>query len=302
MAFGRLLREGNAEFNGKKATAKVLVVSDFEHKCFNINFELIVGLVDQIKNLLGADGVKTAKEILEWLGLLGIGVGASKGGHMTYLRYLEWRRGREVVEEKTESDKTGMVRVTIVGDGNSVNVHPSILNLSRNPKALRATRETFLPLGGNGFDTMRVAGQADVVPDEFTADKIDNIVASCNAGIEDSEELPDPEVEETSAWLSVYSPVYDLKADSWRFRLGREIIYADISGTNIAAEAMKRGGALSEDSYLVRLEITTNFDEQGAPGTPSYRILDVSKFVPGRPAVQQSLIDPRNISGDGTGN
>jgi hypothetical protein len=68
LAFGKLIREANTEFNGKKSTAKVLVVSDFEHKCFNINFEVVLGLYEQAKTLLGIEGVKTAKEVLEWLG------------------------------------------------------------------------------------------------------------------------------------------------------------------------------------------------------------------------------------------
>jgi hypothetical protein len=34
-AIGKLIREANSEFNGKRSTAKVLVVSDFEQKCFN---------------------------------------------------------------------------------------------------------------------------------------------------------------------------------------------------------------------------------------------------------------------------
>ncbi len=37
-AFGKLIREANAQLNGKKATVRVFVVSDFEHRCFNINF------------------------------------------------------------------------------------------------------------------------------------------------------------------------------------------------------------------------------------------------------------------------
>ncbi len=38
VAFGKLIREANFQINGKKTTVKVLVQSDFEHKCFNINF------------------------------------------------------------------------------------------------------------------------------------------------------------------------------------------------------------------------------------------------------------------------
>ena len=42
LAFGKLIREANRQTNGTSTTAKVLVVSDFEHKCFNINFEVVL--------------------------------------------------------------------------------------------------------------------------------------------------------------------------------------------------------------------------------------------------------------------
>jgi hypothetical protein len=75
LAFGRLIREANAEFNGKRSTAKVLVVSDFEHKCFNINFEVVLSLLEQIKTLLSYEPVKIAKDVPESLGLLGVPTG-----------------------------------------------------------------------------------------------------------------------------------------------------------------------------------------------------------------------------------
>ena len=295
MAFGRLLREANAEFNGKKASAKILVVSDFEHKCFNINFELIVSLTDQIKQLLGMENVKTAKEILEWIGILkGPLLTASAGAlvPVTYLRYLKWKKGREVTEEYSDVDKSGMVKVSIKGDNNSVTVHPVVLALSKNPKALRATRDAFLPLGHDGFDTMRVADRDDEVMETFSPTEVNDIAASCARGIDESKEAGEPDVEVTPAWLSVYSPVYDLTASNWRFRLGREAIYADITETTIAQDALKRGGALSEDAYQVMLEVTTPFDAQGKEQKPTYKIKQVIRFVPGRTVSQPDLFKP----------
>ncbi len=64
LAFGKLIREANAEFNGKRATAKVMVVSDFERKCFNINFEVILSIYEQVRTLLGSEEAKTAKDVL----------------------------------------------------------------------------------------------------------------------------------------------------------------------------------------------------------------------------------------------
>ncbi|RDV04075.1 hypothetical protein DXH78_05425 [Undibacter mobilis] len=285
LAFGRLLREANSEFNGKKSTAKVLVVSDFEHKCFNINFELVVGLYEQVKQLLATEQMQSAKNVLEWVGIVAGPPVAVTG---TYLGYLKWRRGRKIesVKPLIDTDKTGMVEVRIQGDGNAVHIHQHIHKLSENPKALRATRDAFLPLGHDGFDTVQLK-EGETVIDEIKEDDVEHIVASCNIGLEEAKEI-EPEIEVTPAWLSVYSPVYDERAPSWRFRLGKEIIYADISETSIAHEALQRGGAMVEDAYQVSLQITTEVDANGKKSEPSYKVLEVVRFVAAAPTPKQS--------------
>lgn len=291
LAFGRLLREANREFNGQKATAKVLVVSDFEHKCFNINFELVVSLFEQIKQLIGTEQAKSAKDILEWVGILG----GPPGVVLSYLAYLRYKRGRKVesVTSLTDTDKSGIVQVKFEGDGNTVHIHQHVHQLSENPTALRSTKDAFLPLGHDGFDAVELKQDGEVVElIDWVAVKA--IVASCNEGIKESKET-EPEVEVTPAWLSVYSPVYDLQAPRWRFRMGKEVIYADITATDIAAQAIQRGGALVDDTYQVRLEITTEIDASGKKKEPTYKILEVTRFIPAAPPPRQgSIFDPNH--------
>lgn len=121
-------------------------------------------------------------------------------------------------------------------------------------------------------------------------------VRSCNVGIEESKEVAniDPEVEETPAWLSVYSPVYDASATNWRFRLGKDIIYADISETDIAKQALSRGAVNVEDAYQVRLQITTEFDEKGEKEDPTYKVLEVVRFIEAGPTPRQSSLFDRS--------
>ncbi len=278
MAFGKLIRECNAEVNGKKSTAKVLVVSDFEHKCFNINFEVVVACWEQIKTLLGDDNIATAKKILEIIGMLKGPVAGSAATGISYLAYMKWKNGRRVIKaEQTDKTEAGVVKVHVEGDNSPVTIHNHVYNLSNNPKALKATQDAFTPIGQDGFDTVEVREQGKVV-EEITPDETQAILSSCRTGIEEVKENV-PDVELTTAWLSVYSPVYDATADKWRFRLGQETVYVDISETNIAKNALARGGALVDDSYQVKLEITTPKDAKGRPGKPSYKILQVIKFV-----------------------
>lgn len=139
---------------------------------------------------------------------------------------------------------------------------------------------------------MRVSNEAGSIAEDFSPKEVTDIAASCVKGIEESKEVNEPEVEETPAWLSVYSPVYDPKATSWRFRLGKDKVYVDITETSISQDALDRGGALSEDAYQVILEVTTAFDAQNKPKEPSYKIKKVIRFVPAPNTRQASLFDP----------
>jgi hypothetical protein len=287
LAFGRLLREANGEINGKKSKAKILVASDFEHKCFQINFELVVTIYEHLKTLLGSEPVKTAKEILEWVGLLKP-AGAGSAVALSYLAYMKWKKGRKVVQAQqlTDQDKSGVVAVTVEGDANQVHVHNHVYNLSNSQKALKATRDAFRPIGQDGFDSVELKQQSGILSKLDDMEIID-IVASCNSGLAELG-ADDPDIEETTAWLSVYSPVYDKESKAWRFNLGREHVYVDISETSISEDALTRGGALAEDAYQVRLEISTPIDSDGKKGKASYKILEVLKFIPAVPHEPQA--------------
>ena len=283
LAFGQLIREANTQINGKKATTKVMVVSDFEHKCFNINFEVLISLYEQAKILIGQENVKNAKEILEWLGIL---YGPPAVG-MSYLKYLRWKKGRKIesITSLRDESSEGLVNVKVTGNANTVVVNQNIINLGENPRALKATRDAFSPVGQEGFDRMEFRKNNEIF-EVIPLAGADDIIASCNSGIEEAQNSDDPDVEVTSAWLVVHSPVFESDAEKWRFKLGTEIIYADITETNIAADAINRGAAYVEDSYQVRLEITTPTGKGEKKKGVKYKILEVLRFVQGTPATQ----------------
>jgi hypothetical protein len=63
----------------------------------------------------------------------------------------------------------------------------------------------------------------------------------------------------------------------WRFLYRGKPIYADIKDTDIAKDAVKRGGSFMNDRYRVRMEVTPPDKENGAP---QYKITDVLEFTP----------------------
>lgn len=279
-AIARLIREASTEFGGKETMAKVLVVSDFEHKCFNINFELVLQFYEHIKSLLGDPEVRNAKDLLEWIGLVG---GTAVGG-ISLIGFLKWRQGRAI--EKSSVDENGRVTVHVKGDGNSIQVTDHVLKLSENPAALRAVRDAFAPVGKSGFDKVEI--RLDGTVETIDRPEVEAIVESANAGItESTKDGSEGDEAPKDAWLSVYSPVFDESAPLWRFRLGTDVIYADISSTSIAAEALARGGASPNDAYNVKLQVTN-------PGGRShFKIVDVMRFVPALPTPRQTNLDLR---------
>ncbi len=293
LAVGRLIREASKEVNGKKATTKVLVKSDFEHKCFYINFELLSGAWEQVRALIGMENVKSAKELLEWIGL----VKPTVVGSLSFLAYLQLKNGRNVDKtmELVDKDQAGTIVVHIAGDGNTVNVDKSIFNLSQNPAALKATRDILSPIGQDGFDRMELRDNGSIT-ETIDAEATKRIVSSCNSMLLELGE-DKPEITSTSAWLTVYSPVFDPASKVWEFKYGGERISADISETSIASETIRRGQSCIEDAYHVKLEVTTPRDSKGKPGKPSYKILKVIHFVPAPPtAVQQELFATRSTT------
>ena len=95
----------------------------------------------------------------------------------------EGRRGKPL----SDADRSGIVEVRVEGDGNSALVHNHVYHLSENPRALRATRDAFLPLGQDGFDSVKLR-QGDEVVEEIDWSKVEDIVKSCNIGIKESKE------------------------------------------------------------------------------------------------------------------
>jgi hypothetical protein len=288
-AFARLLKECNFEVNGKAAKAEIFIVSEFEHKCFQINMQLVIDAVVAGANLLPALELKTAKEILDWIGL----IKESKSAGVSFLGYLGWKKGQKVHEVITSNpDNPNSVTVKVEGNHNTITINKNILNLSNNPKALKAARDILTPIGVDGFETFEIK-QDGIIAQTISPAETEAIIASCNNSLQEIADQ-EPLVETTTAWLTPYSPVYDSKAKNWQFNYGADHIYADISETDIAQRALESGGALVQDSYQVRLEITTPRDATGNLGKAQYKILTINKFVGGTAATQGDLFGKAN--------
>jgi hypothetical protein len=279
LSFGRLIREANFQLNGRRAQVRILVTSDFEHKCFNINFELVQNILQQISTFLGSDEIKNVRAILTDLGI----IGSAGAGGLGVFQYLKWKKGRNI-QETRESTGTGDIIVQVEGDGNSVVVSPQVFKLAESPKIRRAIEGALAPLGAENVKRIafRENDKEVVAYNELDAKEI---IASLS--VSDLIEVPTPEETDepdiVTAWLRVYSPVFDRRSEKWRFIYGDHPIYADISDTSIAPDAIQRGGSFVNDLYTVRMEVRQHLTE-GGEVRPEYKIIRVLDF---RPAPQQ---------------
>jgi hypothetical protein len=269
MSFGRLIREANTVINGKKSTVKVLVQSDFEHKCFNITFDVVQNVLHQIATFITGDDVKNAKEILEDLGIIlgtpGLGL----------LGYLKWKNKREVSEVR-DSDTRGIVVVQL-GDGNIATVNRNAISLSKNVKIRNAVEGTLKPIGVDGIDTIDFRdGTGHVV---YGKEDATTIVTSFDIP-EEAKVLEDAdEGDVVVAYLRVHELAFDDKAGRGRFLYEGRPITVDISATNIAAQAVRRRLVALNDLYKVRMSVTPRTTPGGKEHF-DYKILEVIEFTP----------------------
>ncbi|MGY3485405.1 hypothetical protein ACVW1C_003288 [Bradyrhizobium sp. USDA 4011] len=279
LAFGRLIRAANTELNQNRATITVLVESKFEHKCFLINFETLQTILNTVKDFLNDEGVKHATDVLQ---KLGVTAGTTAAG---LFGYLKWRNGRKLESAQEVNGSPGAVIIKVEGDNNTFQIGSDVFRLSQNAQVLDAVEGTLTPIG-----------QREVTAIEFRKDEkhlatyrnedVKAIVASCEdpGGVDLIEEEGERKI--ITAVLYTHGPVFDVKAPKWRFLYRKKPIYVDIRETNIAKNAVKRGGSFMNDRYKVKMEIAPPDDDQVEA---HYKIIEVLEFTPAEQQINMTL-------------
>jgi hypothetical protein len=269
LSLGNLIRDANAYLNADRSRVRVLVQSDFEHKCFSVSFDVVQTIFEQARTFL--DHVKTSRELLEVLGLVGLpGV----------FGYLQWRKGRKVerVAPASDTPSTGLLQVQL-RDGSKAEVHQHIYQLAERPDIKRAVAGVLAPMKEPGIDRVQFREQGTSAPTALTIteEAAADIRASCETAPidEEIEHEPQPVI----AHLRVRSPTFDPDAKQWRSYYGEDIINVDITETNIAANAIARGGVMIDDLYTVKLLITEH-ETASHQFRKTYKVVEVLNFKP----------------------
>ena len=128
MAIGEICKLADRKFNQDRAAVKVLVQVDREHQCFELSLTVVQPLLQEIQGLVFDKNIRTAKEILEWIGIIG-------GPAYGLIKLLAWLRGRRIEGSQIiEKDGKGVVQIRVEGDNNKVIVAPQVWELAQGQK------------------------------------------------------------------------------------------------------------------------------------------------------------------------
>ncbi|MBA3755082.1 MAG: hypothetical protein H0X02_02120 [Nitrosomonas sp.] len=286
IAISELCKIANSKFNDNKSSVKVLMKADIAQKCIQLDLQVVLTLWDNIKSLINDEDTKSAKEILDWIGII-VGSASIYGA----IKLSSSLRDKTIDSvEYTVKDGKNVAQINVKGDNNTVNnivyAYPQAVELLKDDSAVSNIKKIVSPLVKEGYEILQFE----------TDDHVESITKTEAAAIMDFEpsfttsQIDDAQI--INAWVTAYSPVYDKDKTKWRFRLGDAIVNMDISETDIAERAINRGGALMHDAYYVRLELRQEHKSNNKI-TTEYKIKEVLEFRPGRIEFQRDIFDDK---------
>lgn len=159
LALGELLQGANRLLNDNRATLEVKVQADFKTGSFDVGIALFQDLTAQFMALIQSDGVTSAKEIAEFVGLV-------TGVPLSLFGLLKWLGGRKIDSATQRGDGTVEIKVKIEGDNNSVDIKvvpAEVYRMASDPECRKATEGVVKPLKVEGIDKFETRKGKQVV-------------------------------------------------------------------------------------------------------------------------------------------
>lgn len=243
LALGALLEEANSVINDGRAQVAVQVKATFKTGCFGIELDVLQSFLQHAHNLFSNESVASAKELLEWLGLVQDNAGKLIAGGGGLLWLIKKIRGRKL-NQVTLLD-TGKVR--IVMDDEAFETEENVLKLYRQFKVRQALEGVLKPLEAEGIDTFAVTNLKQT--DRFI--EINKSERSFFKTPEpESEALADDEFEVN---LQIVSVSFQ-EGNKWRFSDGASVFYADMLDDSFASQIAASATSFTKGDILkVRL-------------------------------------------------
>ncbi len=284
LALADLIQLANKKFNGSQADIRVLVNADVEQRCFMIDISLVQSLLDQAKGFLGSDHIKTAKEIAEWIGILG----SSSIGLFQLLKFLH---GSKPADKPLHIQNDGSGNIIITGNGNTITVPQPVYELAHEPKVVERAKAVMRPLEREGYETLAfLEGKSEI----FEINKIEAAGISELAS-QPLTDIPSESASQIRGQVRIKSAQYEGGAQ-WALLWNGRAINAEMAehASDWVADFQANKVNAPPNSILdVSMVETAQLDAQGAIiGKPSYRVLGVHSVTP--PPQQIGLFEDKH--------
>lgn len=268
LALGELCREANFALNGQTSSVRVLVRADMEQKCFQLGFELAQTLFDQAVALLEQQGVQDAKNILEWIGIIGASTAFVGGSLFTLVKWMAKRQQSTI----TYNINDGAV-VYIASDNSRLEVPLEVHKIAQSANAVKNVQKLLEPVATKGYEVLEFEYKNKVV-ETFDKDAA-NEVLSLPSGLIIKEDDDTDHISKIRTGVRIKRAVYE--GDGMWTIIYHRAVEARM-GDSEWLERFQRGEELAPPKSVldVDLIVTVPVDSDGiANGTPKHEISKV---------------------------
>lgn len=161
LALAELCRRANSIANGDRASVKLLINLDVEQHCAAFGFEIVQTYLDHARAFFDTDNVKTARDILECIGLVGAAVGVVGAPVLGFFALLKYLKGRKP-EAATPMVQGGRDVVQITVGGDLILTYPTAAKMLADPVSMKSAKEVLRPTRKEGYETVEFESEKKV--------------------------------------------------------------------------------------------------------------------------------------------
>lgn len=245
LALGQVLEDANTALNDGHAKVAVKVKASFKTGCFGIELDVVQTLLQQAQTLFSNEKVATAKQILEWLGLLVQSPAYISGTLLGLIGFLKWLHNRTI--KRAVIMDNGLVRVEL--DDAHLVVEQQVIELFRQTKLRQSLEDVLKPLETEGITEFAVTNQKQTKR-FITVSKGDL------PGLAAPELVPEV-LSEQNVEMSLQLVSISFRDDNkWRFSDGNTVFYATVSDPVFLQQVKSNEPFASGDILMASLRRT----------------------------------------------
>ncbi len=277
LALAELCKDVNRKHNGDRAAVNLLIDVDVEQQCFQFKFQIVQKIFDAAKSLIEDQEIVTAKEILEWVGLIKTPV----FGLLGLLKVLKGRQPDST--QLIVRDSQNVTQLNVEGD--VYIAHPQAVEMLKEQRAIKNSAAIIAPVLREGCDFVEFQHGSETA-ESISSEDAKAISEMKIMEIEASSVIPKSTIR---AKVKIRKAVYE-GTGKWtiQYDRSREVSMMDeawLKGFQGRVEKAPPGSWLDVTMELSEIPL----DENDNPiKEPEYSIIEVHDVD--EPAEQQELI------------